>query len=262
MLDGIHQPENFSKMMSMLDPLSPLLSSAGPSPPSSSLEIPILRCEQLGRTVEGVELISDLNLEVRAGEVLAVVGPSGAGKSTFLRLLNRLDEPTSGTVYLEGNDYRGIDPRDLRRKVGMVTQRPFLFPGQVAENIRFGPRQRGETFSDENVQALLREVGLPGYESRDVSTLSGGEAQRVSLARSLANSPIVLLADEPTSSLDEEAKRGIESLLASIVQHQQLTCIMVTHDMAQAARLASRIAVLEGGRIRKIGGIEEVLRGA
>src|SRR5438093_6000869 len=101
---------------------------------------------------------------------------SGAGKSSFLRLLNRLDEATGGTVLLDGEDYRAIAPRELRRRVGMVMQMAYLFPGTVGANIAFGPLQRHETMSQEQIKALLDRVALPGYQDRDVSTLSGGEA--------------------------------------------------------------------------------------
>lgn len=146
----------------------------------------VLRTEHLGRNVGVLRLVDDISVEVRAGEVLAVVGPSGSGKTSFLRLLNRLDEPTSGTVFVEDVDYRQIPPRELRRKVGMVTQRPFLFPGTGHENVAFGPQQRGEALSEKRAEELLTRVGLPGYGTRDVANLSGGEAQRVSLARALA----------------------------------------------------------------------------
>jgi len=203
--------------------------------------------------------VENATFAVRSGEVLAIVGPSGAGKSSLLRLLNRLDEPTSGTVFVEGIDYREMAPQELRRKLGMVMQRPFLFPGTVAGNLDFGPKQRGENLSDEAVAALLERVGLKGYAARNVANLSGGEAQRVSVARTLANSPLVLLLDEPTSALDETSKREVEALLQEIVHDHQLTCVMVTHDSAQAMRLAGRALMMEGGRIVREGGIREVL---
>jgi putative ABC transport system ATP-binding protein len=226
-----------------------------PEPHSS----PVLATHHLCRTVNGVTLVNDITVQVRTAEVLAVVGPSGSGKSSFLRLLNRLDEPTSGTVFLEGIDYRQLPPGELRRKVGMVTQRAFMFPGTVAQNLSFGPRQRGETLSDAQAEQLLTRVGLSGYGERDVVNLSGGEAQRVSLARALANSPVVLLLDEPTSALDDEAKAGVESLIREIIHDSRLTCVVVTHDVSQAARMANRVMLLESGRAARIGPVEEVL---
>lgn len=220
----------------------------------------ILKTEHLGRAVTGKVLVGDANFEVRIGEVLAIVGPSGSGKSSLLRLLNRLDEPTSGTVYVEGIDYHQIAPSELRRKLGMVTQRPYLFPGTVEVNLRFGPLQRGEVLTDDEVEELLARVGLKGYSRRNVANLSGGEAQRVSIARTLANSPVALLLDEPTSALHEAAKLEIEALIAKIVSEQALTCILVTHDTAQAERLAAQALVMEGGRIVRKGPVQEVLR--
>lgn len=219
----------------------------------------LLRTENLGRSVNGKILVEDATFEVHSGEVLAVVGPSGSGKSSLLRLLNRLDEPTSGTVFLDGVDYRQIEPRKLRREVGFVTQRPFLFPGSVAQNLKYGPAQHGETFSEEAVSELLVNVGLRDYASRNVANLSGGEAQRVSVARTLANSPRILLLDEPTSALDDASKIGIEALLRQIMSNMQLTCVLVTHDKAQAARLADRALLLEGGRVIRVGTTTEVL---
>jgi len=211
--------------------------------------MPVLRAEHLTRIAGEKTLVSDATFEVEAGEMLAIVGPSGSGKSSLLRLLNRLDEPTSGTVYVNGVDYRTIAARELRREIGMITQRAFLFPGTVADNLRFGPAQRGETLTDADVEDLLARAGLAGYGSRGVANLSGGEQQRVSVARTLANRPIVLLADEPTSALDDASKRGIEALIQSIVRDQHLTCIIVTHDTAQASRLANRILTVDHGVI-------------
>ncbi len=219
----------------------------------------MLRADKLGRVAGGKVLVADATFQVRSGEVLAIVGPSGAGKSSLLRLLNRLDEPTGGTVYVEGVDYKQIEPQELRRKLGLVTQRPFLFPGTVAGNLRFGPAQRGDTLSDSVVDDLLERVGLRGYATRGVANLSGGEAQRVSVARTLANAPLILLLDEPTSALDEASKLGVEALLQEIVRDQQLTCVMVTHDTAQAERLADRALVMQEGRIVREGAAQEVL---
>jgi len=226
---------------------------------TSTTSDPILRTEHLGRGVKDKVLVEDATFEVQTGEVLAIVGPSGSGKSSLLRLLNRLDEPTSGTVFVEGIDYRQISPRDLRRKLGMVNQRPYLFPGTVEDNLRFGPLQRGESLSQDSVDQLLARVGLKGYASRNVANLSGGEAQRVSVARTLANSPLVLLLDEPTSALDETSKLEVESSIQRVIREQGITCVLVTHDTAQAARLAERALLLESGRIVRAGSIDEVL---
>jgi len=220
----------------------------------------ILRTEHLTRVADGVAIVNEVSLDVSRGELLGIVGHSGSGKSSLLRLLNRLDEPTSGTVYLDGVDYKTIPPRELRRRVGMVTQRPFLFPGDVASNVQFGPRQRGEALSMEAVVALIRQVGLDGFAGRDVANLSGGEQQRVSLARALANQPEMLLLDEPTSALDEDAKLEVEHLIRKLATATSATFMLVTHDLEQARRICDRVGVIERGRLTHMGRPEEVFR--
>jgi putative ABC transport system ATP-binding protein len=200
-----------------------------------------------------------VTVPVRTGSVLAVVGPSGAGKSSFLRLLNRLDEPTGGIVRFEGRDYREFPPPELRRRVGMVTQTAFLFPGTIADNLRFGPLQQGIELPAETIDTLLSQVGLAGRAGEEVAHLSGGEAQRVSLARALATKPAVLLLDEPTSALDAEAKDEVEQLILAVVRRNDLTCVMVSHDLAQAARVADQVMAMSKGRVIKIGTASEVI---
>ena len=232
--------------------MMPLPETPGPAAPDG----PVLRTDGLTRDLGGRVLVDAVSVEVARGDVLAVVGPSGAGKSSFLRLLNRLDEPTAGTVYLDGADYRTIPPRALRQRIGMVMQAPYLFPGTVAENVCFGPDQHGQPLGRDVVARLLARVGLDGFGDRDVARLSGGEAQRVSVARTLANHPEVLLLDEPTSALDEAAKADVEALLADVVRDQDLTAVLVTHDPGQAARLADRILTMEAGRVVSIDRVE------
>lgn len=225
---------------------------------------PVLQTVALSRTVPDVALgqktlISNVNFRLERAQVMAVLGPSGAGKSTLLRMLNRLDEPTSGQVLLHGVDYRELDPGQLRRQVGMVMQRAYLFPGTAAQNIAYGPAQRGITISHDRIEALLEHVGMGGYADRNVASVSGGEAQRISIARALANEPEILLLDEPTSALDEIAKQGVERLLANIVRERHATCVWVTHDIAQARRVADRVLLLENGQAVALGSAEELL---
>jgi putative ABC transport system ATP-binding protein len=222
--------------------------------------MPLLSADHLTRIAGGKTIVDDVSFAVERGEVLALTGPSGSGKTSVLRLLNRLDEPTGGTVRFEDVDYRGIPPRLLRRRLGMVMQVAFLFPRTVADNVRYGPRQQGKELSDAAVEEILARVGMSGRAAADVDRLSGGEAQRVALARALANSPDALLLDEPTSALDEDSKRDIEAVILRVVRDSGLTCVMVTHDLAQAARVAKRAAVLRSGRLARIGPVQEVLR--
>lgn len=231
------------------------MSSAANRSPSEA----VLRAKDLGRIVAGKTILKGISFEVQTGELLGIVGASGSGKTSLLRLLNRLDEPSSGAVYLDDLDYRELPPQELRRRIGMVMQRPFLFPGDVATNLRFGPAQRGAIVSDDEIASLLERVGLGGFAAQEVSVLSGGEQQRVSLARTLANQPEVLLLDEPTSALDEQSKLGIEQLIGALVREHGLACVMVTHDRDQARRMCRRVIVLEAGRLVQSGPTLEVL---
>jgi putative ABC transport system ATP-binding protein len=223
----------------------------------------VLETVGLSRTLEQPggpkSLLQNVSFQLDQGQVLAVLGPSGAGKSTLLRMLNRLDEPTSGTVRLHNQDTREMDPRILRRRVGMVMQQAYLFPADAAVNVRYGPAQHGVTLQDSQVADLVRQVGMAGYETRDVATLSGGEQQRISIARALANQPEVLLLDEPTSALDDVSKQEIERLLADLVRQRNMTCVWVTHDVAQARRVADLVLKLEAGHAVGFGTPQELL---
>lgn len=215
--------------------------------------------EGLSYVIDGQTILSDINFEIETGETVAVLGPSGSGKSTLIRMINRLDEPTSGSIKIEGEDYHAIPPRILRRRLGMVMQHPYLFPGTVAQNLCFGPLAHEERLTEDDIQDLLAGVDLTGFEDRDISKLSGGEAQRVNLARTLANKPEVLLLDEPTSALDKAAKNEVEATIKSVITSQKVTCLLVTHDPEQARRLAERVLLLEGGQLVADGPVSEVL---
>jgi len=141
----------------------------------------------------------------------------------------------------------------------MVTQTAYLFPGSIAENLRFGPLQRGIDLAQNAVEELLNQVGLAERGNENVSHLSGGEAQRVSVARALANQPAVLLLDEPTSALDADAKDDVEKLILSVVRRNELTCVMVSHDLAQAARVAEEVMIMRKGKVARFGAAREVI---
>jgi len=222
-------------------------------------DAPPLSAENLTRIVEGETLVEDVSIEVQAGEVFVVFGPSGSGKSSLLRLLNRLDEPTRGTVLLDGTDYCEIEPRTLRQRVGWVPQAPTLIDGTVAENVAWGPTLREEPVNTERLHELLDRLGLSEFEERAADQLSGGEAQRVAIARTLLNDPDIVLLDEPASSLDAEAARRVESLLADVMDLYALTAVLVTHDAERARRLGTRGVRMEGGRVVQGGAVETVM---
>jgi ABC-type methionine transport system ATPase subunit len=180
------------------------------------------------------------------GEITAVVGPSGAGKSTLLRAINRLIEPTSGEIYLDGEPTSELDPLELRRRVGMVFQIPALFGGSVEEAVLYGARLSGR---DADPGRLLEMVGLDAsLAERDPQALSVGQQQRVSVARALALGPEALLLDEPTSALDEAARRRIEDLVRELNARLGLTMVFVSHDLSQVERVADRVVMLADGR--------------
>lgn len=190
------------------------------------------------------EILKCVSLDVPEGRVTVLTGPSGSGKTTLLRLCNRLEVPTTGRLLFRGVDIATVDPLVLRRQVGMVFQRPTLFAGTVRDNLRVA---RPDT--DARYGQALERVGLrPDVLDQQGETLSGGEAQRACLARTLLTDPEVLLMDEPTSSLDAAATRVLEQLTRALVQ-DGLTVLWVSHDLDQVRRIADQAVVLVDGRI-------------
>ncbi|MDN3029249.1 phosphate ABC transporter ATP-binding protein [Streptomyces sp. S.PB5] len=192
----------------------------------------------------GVRALDHFSATVPGRGVTAVSGPSGSGKSTLLRLCNRLEVPASGRVLLDGHDVAGLDPLRLRRRVGMVFQKPTPFPGTVADNLRTAAPDAGPGRMDE----ALRRVALDGsWLNRDATGLSGGEAQRVCVARTLITRPEVLLLDEPTSALDTDAARVLEDAVRRLAA-DGVAVLWVSHDMAQVERVADRVLRIDRGR--------------
>ena len=198
--------------------------------------------------------LDGVDLAVGPGEVVAVLGPSGSGKSTLLRAIAGLQPLDAGAVLLDGGDAVARAPHE--RGTGMMFQQAALFPHlDVGANVAFGLRMRGQRGDavTARVEELLALVGLPGYESRDVSTLSGGEQQRVALARALAPEPRVLLLDEPLGSLDRPRRERLVGELQTLFRRLALTVVAVTHDHAEAFALADRLVLLDRGRVLQSG---------
>jgi osmoprotectant transport system ATP-binding protein len=210
----------------------------------------MIRLDRLGkRYPDGTVAVDDVSLEVRRGEMVMLVGPSGGGKSTTLRLINRLIEPTSGSIWLDGRDVTREDPEKLRRGIGYVIQRIGLFPHRTVEqNVATVPGLLGwdKQRTRKRVEELLDLVGLePGtYARRYPHELSGGQQQRVGVARALAADPPVLLMDEPFGAVDPLARDRLQEQFRRIQAELQKTVVFVTHDIDEAVRLGHRIAVL------------------
>jgi putative ABC transport system ATP-binding protein len=225
---------------------------------------------EVGRRESPRRIVDDVSFGADAGEVFTVLGPSGSGKSTLLRCLNRLAEPSAGRVLLGGTPAADIPVQALRRRVGMVFQAAALFDGSVLDNVLYGPRLQasagapaplGDAEAErERAAGLLARVGLPvDFVDKPAHELSGGEAQRVSLARALANEPEVLLLDEPTAALDPTAGRLIEDLLLRLAAETDLTFLFVTHNLAQARRIGDRGLLLVDGRVVDAGPLPDFL---
>jgi putative ABC transport system ATP-binding protein len=196
-------------------------------------------------TKEGATILDHVSASVLASGITVLAGPSGAGKTTLLRLCNRLEVPTSGRVLFHGDDVGGLDPLAHRRRVGMVFQRPTLFPGTIRDNLAVA----GPTAGDDRYVAVLEEAALDAtFLDRRGDDLSGGEAQRACIARALLTDPEVLLMDEPTSALDPEARQSIEGLGRHLAEGG-LTLLWVSHDLDQVGRVADRTIVLIRGRV-------------
>ena len=204
----------------------------------------VFELEHVTVRIDGQEILRDVSLAVAGHRVTVLTGPSGAGKTTLLRLCNRLEVPAAGRLLFHGEDLLSLDPLQLRRRVGMVFQRPTLFAGTVRDNLRATRAAADSTYGE-----VLDRVGLARTHLDDQGdTLSGGEAQRACLARTLLTDPEVLLMDEPTSSLDTAAARVLEELSTEFVR-QGLTVIWVSHDLAQVHRIADDIVVLMAGQV-------------
>jgi tungstate transport system ATP-binding protein len=218
---------------------------------------PIFELERVARSYNGRTVVSIDHLQIIRNEVLAVVGPSGAGKSTLLRLLAFLERPDKGRIVYSGRECNPNWP-DLaaRRKVTLVFQRPLLLRGTVSENVAYGLNIRGTSNGLEQITPILDRLGLSSLADVPAHTLSGGEMQRVALARAMVLEPDVLLLDEPTANLDPYNIKLIERMVADANRRNGMTLVIVTHNIFQARRLASRVGLMLSGRLVEVADTE------
>ena len=235
-----------------------LIDQPAPAAPDEPLPEPqrenVFEVRDVAITYNGVPAISQINLDVRAREITALIGPSGCGKSTLLRSLNRMNDLIAGAEVHGGISYHGVDlygpkvdPVEVRRRIGMVFQKPNPFPKSIFDNVAFGPRLKGVRRGlDEVVETALTRAALweevKGKLKESAFTLSGGQQQRLCIARCLAVEPDVILMDEPCSALDPIATARIEDLMAEL--KRDYTIVIVTHNMQQAARSSDMTAFI------------------
>ena len=209
--------------------------------------------------------VNQLSLEIKSGETVILVGPSGCGKTTSLKMINRLIEPTEGTISIDDRDTRTYDVNDLRRSIGYVIQQVGLFPHQtVADNVATVPRLLGwsKQRTQARVEELLDLIGLPAadYARRLPSELSGGERQRVGVARALGADPNILLMDEPFGAIDPIARERLQNELLRLQRVVRKTIVFVTHDIDEAVKLGDRVALLsKGGVLEQFATPEDLL---
>lgn len=210
--------------------------------------------------------VADASFSVEKGEIFCIMGLSGSGKSTLLRHVNRLIEPTSGSVHVDGQDVMGLSGKELRalraRKIGMVFQHMALWPHKtIASNVAFGLEVQGveKAAGRDAAEQALEKVGLGGWGERYPDELSGGMQQRVGLARALAADPDILLMDEPFSALDPLIRRDLQDEFLSLSEKSHKTTLFITHDLEEAMRIGHRIAVMKDGRIEQTGTPEAIV---
>lgn len=223
----------------------------------------IVELEEIYKNYEKLQVLKNIDLQIKKGTSTALVGPTGSGKTVMLRLIDLLEKPSSGTVYFEGTDANESNNTrlDIRRQIGMVFQKPLAFKASVYDNIAYGLKIRGRKENLEGrIKELLELIGLQGYENRNALKLSGGETQRLALARAMITDPKLLLLDEPTANLDPISKKKLEELILKINRESETTIIMTTHDLLQGQKLADRMVILYNGQILQSGTPDQIFR--
>lgn len=221
----------------------------------------MLNLHHLTKTYDNALLLHGVSLTIANGEIVCLLGPSGSGKTTLLRIIAGLEPPDGGTIFFDEQNMRDVPAH--QRNFGMMFQDLALFPHQnVFENVAFGLRMQNAPRDEINTRVIetLELVGLTGFEKRNVNNLSGGEQQRVALARSLAPRPRLLMFDEPLGALDRILREQLVADVRAILKRIGMTALYVTHDQDEAFAIADRIAIIHTGRIVQIGAPEEIYR--
>ncbi|MGI8959487.1 MAG: ATP-binding cassette domain-containing protein [Bryobacteraceae bacterium] len=223
----------------------------------TTVHLPYLSFREVSYSVDGRVILDRLSLDVERGETLVLLGRSGSGKTTALRLINRMLEPTSGQVWIDGQDTAGINPIELRRRVGYVIQEFGLLPHwTIEQNVALVPRLLGwpTDKQQEKARELLRQVGLEPKElgGRFPHQLSGGQRQRAAVARALAAEPPLLLFDEPFGALDPVTRHEMQQQFIALRKRYNVASVFVTHDLVEALSIATRIAVLDRGKLEVV----------
>jgi len=224
--------------------------------------VPVIETKNLSQIYERHQVLKDVSLKLERGDVLALIGPNGAGKTTLLRLLDLLETPSSGQIHFDGIEVSrsGKSRLRVRRRMAFVHQKPIVFKMNVFGNVACGLKFRHEDKQSvrNKVEHVLEMVGMSDYRNRDARTLSGGEMQRIAIARALVTEPEVLFLDEPTANLDPASVSKVEEILARIISEGKTAMLMTTHDMAQGQRIARKIGVLINGEIPQIGSPNDI----
>lgn len=205
-------------------------------------------------------ILSNVNFNIKPGEIFVIVGPSGSGKSTLLKMINKMVIPCSGEIYIEGKEINEYDKLELRKSIGYMMQKVGLFPHMnCIENIRVPFELKKISVDKENVEKLIKKTNLTKEKiNKYPSDLSGGEQQRVGIIRALATNPNLILMDEPFSALDPMIRRSLQDLIIELQKEMKKTFVFVTHDMDEAIKVADRICFIKGGVIEQIGTPEEI----
>jgi putrescine transport system ATP-binding protein len=247
--------EDEANIEAVIEPAKPESKVALPVPilPPPAADLPLLRIENVGKQFGPFRAVDGLSLDIRRGEFFALLGPSGCGKTTLLRMLAGFETPDEGRILLNGDDIAQYLPHE--RPVNMMFQNYALFPHlSVRDNIAFGLKRAGMARADiaTRVGEMVALVKLQGLEKRKPDQLSGGQRQRVALARSLARRPQVLLLDEPLAALDKKLRENTQLELTELQRRLGMTFIVVTHDQDEAMTMASRIGVMDAGRLEQV----------